>query len=87
MNPDEITWALGSRVRPDRDITIKPDLPGLIIDPFTLGSEEVGELSQLHTRTAKIGIDATKPLVELDKYEKVDVPVEVKLKVARILGI
>ena len=87
LNPNEISWALGSRVRPDRDIIIRPDLPGLIIDPSTLGSKEIGEGARLRTKTAKIGIDATKPLDELDKYEKVDVPPEVKLKVAKILGI
>jgi 2,5-furandicarboxylate decarboxylase 1 len=86
-NPSEITWALGSRVRPDKDIIIEPDLPGLIIDPSTSGSEEVGELSRLRTRTAKIGIDATKPLAELDKYEKVNMPPEIRLKVTKMLGL
>lgn len=86
-DPGEIAWALGSRVRPDRDITIKGDLPGLIIDPSTTGSEEVTERSQLRTRTAKVGIDATKPLAELDKFEKIDQPAEVNEKVARMLGL
>ena len=35
----------------------------------------------------KIGIDATRPLAERDKYEKVDVPPEVKLEVTRMLGL
>ncbi len=87
FSPEEMAWALGSRVRPERDLIIMPDLPGLVIDPSTSGSEEVGELSRLTTRTAKLGIDATKPLSERGKYEKVDVPSEVKLKVARLLGI
>lgn len=87
LNPEEMAWALGSRVRPDRDLTIKSDLPGFIIDPSTSGSEEIGELSRLQTRTAKIGIDATKPLSQRDRYEKVDVPLEVRLKVTRMLGI
>ena len=87
FNPEEVAWVLGSRVRPDRDLIIKPDLPGLIIDPSTLGSEETGEQSRLQTRTAKLGIDATKPVSEREKYEKVDVPSEVRLKVARMLGL
>lgn len=86
-NPDEIAWALGSRVRPDKDVVIKHNLPGLIIDPSTQGTEQVGERSQRLTKTAKIGIDATKPLAERDRYEKVDAPPEVKPKVARMLGI
>lgn len=86
LNPDDIAWALGSRVRPDEDIIVKPNLPGLIIDPSTSGTEEIGELSRRQTRTAKIGIDATKPLNELEKYEKVDVPSKVKLKITRMLN-
>ncbi len=87
LNPDEISWALATRVRPEKDLTIKTDLPGFIIDPSALGSDEFEKSSLPRTRTAKLGIDATKPQVEWDKYEKIDVPLEVKRKVARILGI
>ncbi len=86
-DPDQITWVLASRVRPDRDITVRSDLPGFIIDPSSQLDEKLGELSRLQTKTAKVGIDATKPLTELDKFEKIDVPPEVKLRIARMLGI
>jgi hypothetical protein len=33
-----------------------------------------------------MGIDATKPLVEVDRFEKTDVPVSVKQKVARLVS-
>ncbi len=58
-----------------------------MVDPSALGSEQVGELSQRQTRTAKIGIDATKPLAELDKFEKVALPLDVRLKISKMLGI
>ena len=57
VNPSEVTWALGSRVRPDRDIIIRSHLPGLSIDPSSQLSEEVGKLGELQTTTAKMGID------------------------------
>jgi len=82
---DEVAWAVGTRVQFDRDVTIKSDLPGLMIDPSTSGGEKTPDLSQLTTRTAKIGIDATKPLSELEKFERIDVPQEVKQKIWRIL--
>ena len=86
LNPEDMAWALGSRVRPDKDLIIKPDLPGLIIDPSASDSEEIGELSPRRTITAKVGIDATKPMAEREKYEKIDMPPEVKLKVTKMLG-
>jgi 2,5-furandicarboxylate decarboxylase 1 len=82
---DEVAWAVGTRVHFDRDVTIRSDLPGLMIDPSTSGGEKTPDLSQLTTRTAKIGIDATKPLSELGKFERIDVPQGVKEKIWKIL--
>ena len=82
---DEVAWAVGTRVHFDRDVTIRSDLPGLMIDPSTSGGEKTPDLSQLTTRTAKIGIDATKPLSELEKFERIDVPQGVKQKIWKIM--
>jgi 2,5-furandicarboxylate decarboxylase 1 len=82
---DEVAWAVATRVHFDRDVTIKSDLPGLMIDPSTSGGELTPDLSQLTTRTAKIGIDATKPLTELEKFERIDVPQGVKQKIWKIM--
>jgi len=87
LNPEDIVWALGSRVRPDKDLIIQPNLPGLVIDPSTTDTKGIEELSRSKALTAKIGIDATKPLDEQEKYEKVDMPLEVRLKVTKMLGI
>ena len=49
-NEQEVLWAVTTRVRPDRDIVIIPDMVGTMLDP---SSEESG-------RTAKVTIDATR---------------------------
>ena len=82
---EEVGWAVATRVRPDKDVVIKPDLPGFVLDPSASGGEITADLSSLITRTAKLGIDATKPLAELERFEKVDVPAAVKEKVSALL--
>lgn len=80
----EVDWALATRLRPDKDITIKHDLPGLGIDPSGSPSTAPTEQISAHaTRTSKLGLDATKPLAELEKYERIDLPAQVKKKVAK----
>ena len=84
---EEVAWAVATRVRPDRDIVIKSDLPGFILDP-SLSSLEQGEFgSMVGGKNAKMGIDATKPLSELDKFEKVGVPPEVEKKISRLMEV
>jgi 2,5-furandicarboxylate decarboxylase 1 len=83
----EIAWAVCTRVRPDRDLVIKRDLPGLMIDPSVGGLEITPDLSLQVGKTAKIGIDATKPLDELERFERIDVPAEVKKKVLGLVKI
>jgi 2,5-furandicarboxylate decarboxylase 1 len=69
----EVEWALATRFQGDRDLIILPDLRGQPIDP----SSKEGFL------TTKIGMDATRPKKE--GFEKVDVPITVKKKLAPIL--
>lgn len=84
-NPREIAWAVATRCRPNRDITIMEDMPGVMIDPSTSGEDRTEDLALLITHTAKMGIDATKPLNELDRYEKIDVPEHIKEKVQTLI--
>jgi 2,5-furandicarboxylate decarboxylase 1 len=74
-NAEEVDWALSTRVRPDKDVVIKSNLPAIDIDPCSREG-----------KASKMGIDATKPLVEVDRFEKTDVPVSVKQKVARLVS-
>jgi 2,5-furandicarboxylate decarboxylase 1 len=69
----EVEWALATRFQGDRDLIVLPDLRGQPIDP----SSKEGFL------TTKIGMDATRPKKE--GFEKVDVPKEVKSRLASIL--
>ena len=84
-DPDEVTWAIATRVRFDRDAVIKSDLPGSIIDPSTTGGERTPDVSLLATRASKMGLDATKPLSEAEKFQKIDVPAAVKEKIRRVI--
>jgi 2,5-furandicarboxylate decarboxylase 1 len=69
----EVEWALATRFQGDRDLIVVPDLRGQPIDP----SSKEGFL------TTKIGMDATRPKKE--GFEKVDVPREVKSRLASML--
>jgi len=77
VNPEddqEVEWALATRFQGDRDLIVLSDLRGQPIDP----SAREGFL------TTKMGMDATRPKKE--GFEKVDVPIEVKQRLAPILG-
>jgi 2,5-furandicarboxylate decarboxylase 1 len=68
----EVEWALATRFQGERDLILIPDLRGQPIDPS----------SREGFRTTKLGIDATRPRKE--GFEKVDVPDEVKVRLAPI---
>jgi 2,5-furandicarboxylate decarboxylase 1 len=74
-NPGEVDWALSSRFQADSDLVVIPDLRGSPLDPST----KPGYL------TAKMGMDATKPLGEPEKFEKVGVPRDVQEKMSLLV--
>lgn len=87
---NELNWALISRTRSPQNLIIKPNMIGSMIDPSAVIEESTakGKLSNIKTHIAKvtkIGLDATKPLNELEKYEKVDISAEVKAGIAPII--
>lgn len=86
-NDTDIWWALATRFQPDRDLIVKSDMPGLSIDPSTAQQEEssAGSSVVLVTKTAKIGLDATKPLSKPEKFERINVPPYVMKRVEAIL--
>jgi len=59
-SPRDVDWAVGSRFQPDRDLVVIDRVAGSPIDP---SCEEVGI-------TAKMGLDATKPLKQEEKFER-----------------
>ena len=81
-----VHWALATRVRPERDITIKGDMDGLAIDPSTGAVRVSGDtIFSLAAKTSKVGIDATKPLDDYERYETIDVPEGIKPKIRSIV--
>jgi UbiD family decarboxylase len=72
-DPNEIEWAIATRVQADKNIIILKDQPGSSLDPSAY--QEAGKKAL----TAKAGIDATIPLGKTDKgfakekYKEVDV--------------
>lgn len=60
-DPDDVEWAVATRVQPDKDILLIPNSKGSSLDP-----------SSKNGITCKWGIDATKPLENNDGYNKVE---------------
>ncbi|NPA48040.1 MAG: UbiD family decarboxylase [Thermococci archaeon] len=56
----EVEWAVATRFQADRDLVVIPNARGSSLDP-----------SAERSLTAKWGIDATKPMGEREKFEKV----------------
>lgn len=63
-SPWEVEWALATRVQPDRDLVVLERVDANPIDP-SVGPGAVG---------SRYGIDATKPLGEAERFEKIAVP-------------
>lgn len=84
-NPEEVWWALATRVRPNKDLIVREHQPGLSIDPSSVPVGETDKLGRTVASVSKMGFDATKPLGELERYKKIDVPAEVMLKVSKMM--
>ena len=59
-NPEEVEWAIATRVQPDKDLLIISNAKGSSLDP-----------SAKDSITSKWGIDATKPVIDNESYNKV----------------
>jgi 2,5-furandicarboxylate decarboxylase 1 len=70
-DPEEVDWAIATRVRSESDILVKPDSPGMPIDPSIDDNGLV----------VNVGIDATKPFEHMEKFKKIDFPKDIKEKI------
>ena len=61
FDPQDIEYAIATRVKGDRDIMIVPNVRGSSLDP----------VAESDGTTTKIGVDATKSLKTLEKFERV----------------
>ncbi len=74
----DVDWVL-SRVRLDKDLIVRTGLPGDLIDPSAMSAGKPFDHIPMIT---KVGIDATKPLAERGKFEKIRVPPGVEKEIA-----
>jgi 2,5-furandicarboxylate decarboxylase 1 len=63
-NPREVEWALATRFQADKDLVVISGAKGNELDP---------SCPQL-ALTAKMGMDATKPLARIERFEKIRIP-------------
>lgn len=84
----DVIWAVSTRFQPDRDLIISSNVPGLSIDPSTVQKQVSSDKGKMSiAETSKMGVDATVPLDEKEKFEKIKVPDEVLTRVQRLLGV
>ncbi|MDJ0828532.1 MAG: UbiD family decarboxylase [Desulfobacterales bacterium] len=74
-NQREVEWALATRFQADMDLVVLSDLIGFPLDPST----------KADYLTAKMGLDATKPIDDDGKFEKICVPSDVLNKMQTLL--
>ena len=74
----EVALALATRMQPDKDVLIKPNLSSYPLDPSATATSE-------GFRGSKIGFDATKPLMNNEKYAKTRMPDEVDREIETLL--
>ena len=63
FDAEDVEYAISTRVKGDRDIMIVPNVRGSSLDP----------VAESDGTTTKIGVDATKSLKSLEKFERVSV--------------
>jgi 2,5-furandicarboxylate decarboxylase 1 len=61
FDAEDVEYAIATRVRGDEDIIIVPGARGSSLDPC----------AKVDGTTTKVGVDATKPLDKLEKFERV----------------
>lgn len=75
QDPYEVEWAVFTRFQVDRDLLTISGVPGSVLDPSADGG-----------LTSKWGLDATKPLKEAEKYERIAPPSWAMEKVKTLLN-
>lgn len=90
-DPQQVEWAVATRFQADRDLVVISGAQGSVLDPSTtkaFGATEAHLPRQLQGLSAKMGLDATRPLVYSEHvFTKVVVPgsdsVDIKDFIAR----
>jgi 2,5-furandicarboxylate decarboxylase 1 len=74
----DVAFALATRMQPDKNVIIKSNLSTLALDPSAKATAE-------GFRGSKIGFDATAPIAQHEKYEKIRMPEEVDRKIEALV--
>ena len=74
-NPREVEWAVATRFQADRNLVVIAGAKGNELDP---------SCPQM-ALTAKMGIDATKPLERSERFEKIRIPGIENIKIQEYL--
>jgi UbiD family decarboxylase len=74
QDPYEVEWAVFTRFQVHKDLVTVAGVHGLVLDPSAEGG-----------LTSKWGLDATKPLKEAEKYERIAPPARAMEKVKALL--
>ncbi len=75
-DPEDIEWAIATRFQGDQDLVVIPDMKARAIDP----SKKKGNFM------TKVGLDATVPLPLRERFKRISVPLEVRVKVERTMS-
>ncbi|PSR32219.1 MAG: UbiD family decarboxylase [Sulfobacillus benefaciens] len=75
FDPEDVEWAIATRVQADQDLFIVPGAKGSPLEAS----------HHLHQTTAKVGIDATYPLDQADLFQRTSVPGEANLNLSDYL--
>jgi len=76
QDPQDIEWAIATRFQGDEDLVVMPNLRARAIDPST----KQGNF------TTKVGLDATVPVRERDRFRRIGVPRDVSEKVSKMMA-
>ena len=82
---DQVDWAIATRCQPDKDFHIRPGLRGTALDPSATNVAVGGDQGGTTRRTAKLGIDATRPAGQEDRFERVDVTPDARQRAKRVI--
>jgi 2,5-furandicarboxylate decarboxylase 1 len=85
--PQQVEWAVATRFQADRDLVVIPGAQGSVLDPSTTVGQHFGEgvapPAYLQGLSAKMGLDATRPVVYREHvFTKVRIPGEAEIELA-----
>ena len=86
-DPKEVEWAVATRFQADRDLVVISGAQGSILDPSTtVRSSDIETPAHLQGISAKMGLDATKPLTSGGHvFTRVRIPGEKEVDLEKVI--